>query len=162
MLKKSLLVFILFLLSFAVMADQTESEINDTRGTANGPIAFNEILTGGLPGGHGGDSFSPQDYWRFTGTDGKTYTLHATAVNCSVLVSPLDLALYIENSGGAIVATKDTGRDCDPEDLSWNCTLTGTYYLVVYEATGRVQDISWYQVQCQESATSGVEDWTLY
>ena len=81
MLNKILYVVIVFLLSFAVMADQTESEINDIRGFANGPIAFNEILTGGLPGGHGGDSFSPQDYWRFTGTAGKTYTFNAVNFN---------------------------------------------------------------------------------
>jgi len=161
MLKKSLLVFIILLLSFAVMADQIESEPNDDRGSANGPITFNESLTGGLPYIYGGDSFSPQDYWRFTGIADKTYTFHATDMNCSVYVSPLDLALDIENFDGIIFATKDAGGSCDAEDLSWNCTLTGTYYLIVYEATGTVQAAAWYQVQCQESA-SGVEDWTLY
>ncbi len=150
------------LVSFAALANQTESEPNDDRGSANGPIVFNEVISGGLPYINGGDSFFPQDYWRFTGTEGKTYTFYATAMNCSVYVSPLDLALDIENSGGFLLAAKDDGYDCDPESLSWNCSTTGTYYLRVWEATGTIQAAAWYTVNCQESAGSGVEDWSLY
>ena len=160
MLKKSVCFVAIFLLALGVWANQTESEVNDTRGSADGPISFNETLTGGLPGSYMGDSPNPQDYWSFIATAGHSYTFTANPQNCSTMVSPLDLALDIENSSGGIVTQVDAGGDCDSEVLNWSCSSSGTYYLVVWEATGTPQGIAWYTVNCEEN--NSVDDWELY
>ena len=160
--KKGIFCLIVVLLAtMCVCADQTESEPNDSSSSADGPINFNETLTGGLPGSYGGDSSSPQDWWSFSAVAGRTYTFNAQATNCSsAMLGGLDLALDIENSSGSVVAQEDSGFDCDSETIVWNCSSSGTYYLVVWEATSTPDGISGYTVSCQEDAS--VDDWELY
>ena len=160
MLKKSVCIVAICLLTLGVWANQTESETNDTRGTADGAISFNETLLGGLPGSYMGDSSYPQDYWQFSATAGYSYKFTALPQNCSIYVSPLDLALDIEDSVGGFVVSQDTGGDCVQEVLNWVCPSSGTYYLIVWEATSTPQAISWYYVVCEESTS--VDDWELY
>lgn len=147
------------LVAFGAWADKTESEPNDDRFSADGPITFNETLTGGLPGSYGGDSGFPQDYWSFTGIAGNSYTFTATPQNSS-FIAPLDLAIDLENSSGSIIASRDVNGDHQPETLNWACTANGTYYLVIYEATGIPNAIAWYTCSCQ--TLSSVDEWTLY
>ena len=156
---------ILFLMVYTLMADQSESEPNGNRSIADGPINFNETLTGGLPGTWGGDSL-PIDFWSFNGKyDGihdTTYTFIATAQNCDPTSSPLDLALWIVDSGGGELEISDSGRECDPETISWKCDNPDTYFLIVYQHLGTPIYTSWYNITCQESTNSGMDDWFLY
>jgi len=159
MLKRITFLFVFLLLCLSLIGDQMESENNDMRELADGPILFNGNLIGGLPGSYGGDSPFPQDYWRFSALADKTYTFKAIAENCNEIISPLDLALDIENTSGTIIATKDSFGDCDSEILYWDCPSTGTYYLVVWEATGWPEPISWYVLHCKMGMPTS---WELY
>jgi hypothetical protein len=149
---------IIIMLAAFTWANQTESEPNENMGSADGPINFNETLTGGLPAGYGGEtSFPPQDYWTFSATAGYSYTFYAVAQNCSSLLPSLalDLALDIENSSGSIIAFTDIGWDCDSETLNWTCSASGTYYMIVWEATGNTSATAYYTVSCTETAPPG-------
>ncbi len=157
--KHCILLLLVCLVAFGAWADQTESEVNDSRFSADGPINFNERLTGGLPGSYGGDSGYPMDYWEFSADGGTLYTFTATPQNSS-FVAPLDVALDIENSSGTVLATEDTYGDHQAETLNWTASSTGTYYLVIYEPTGISNSVAWYTCDCEES--SGVDDWCLY
>ena len=151
---------ILCLVAFA-WADQTESKPNDNIGGADGPISFNEVLTGGLPGSYGSEGTSPpQDYWQFSATAGKTYTFTGVQQNCSIIVGGLDLALTVVNGSDVTQKQQDAGGECDSETLVWTPTSSGTFYLVVWEATGTPSGIDYYKVTCEESTS--VEDWDLY
>ncbi|HUT24242.1 MAG TPA: hypothetical protein VM492_07880 [Sumerlaeia bacterium] len=137
-------------------ADQTESEPNSSRGSANGPINFDEALTGGLPGSYGLDS-DPfySDYWSFTGVKDLKYTFTAVPKNVSGLF-PLDIDLDIENSSGALVAGSASGGDNQTETLRWTCPANGTYYLVIYEGTQTANGIARYEVTCREAPLAWV------
>lgn len=158
--KRFVLVLAMCLLAPSALSDQTESEVNDARTFANGPISFDETLTGGLPGIYGGDASSPQDYWSFTGVAGHNYTFVANPQNSS-FVAPLDLAMDIENSIGNVLVSRDTYGDHQSETINWTCPADGTYYLVVWEATGTPNAIAWYDVVCTDAGTP-VDDWQMY
>lgn len=160
MVKSFMMIVLCSVLAASELQEQTETEPNDARAFANGPINFDETLTGGLPGIYGGDSSFPQDYWVFTGVAGHQYEFVANPQNSS-FVAPLDLALDIEDSGGTVLVSQDDNGDHLSETLNWTCPADGTYYLIVWEATGTSNAIAWYTVNCTDTGTA-VDDWTLY
>jgi pre-peptidase len=153
--KKVLCITAILLLAVVSYANQAESELNDTMGTADGPIAFNETLTGNLQN----DTASCQDYWRFTGESGSSYTFTGNPKN-TLPMSPLDIGLAIENSGGTEIAVADANGGNQSEVLNWTCPSDGTYYIIMYEATATPNGIATYEIICEKS--SGVDDWELY
>lgn len=159
MVKKCLFVLFMVLLcpGFA-FADQTENFPNGDRSTANGPIAFNEKLTGGLPGGWLYESVPDLDYWSFTGTSGNSYTFTGVAKN--TLMESLYIGLDIENSVGTILKSESASSPNQTVVSNWTCSSTGTYYLVVWEATGYQNTTAYYEITCE--MTSGVGDLNLY
>jgi len=159
MLKKCLLgLFVVLLCAGFAFANQTESFPNGDRTQADGPIAFPEMLTGGLPEGYSSDPNPDLDYWSFAGTNGNNYTF--TGVPKNTLLESLYIGLDIENSSGSIVATQSASVPNQTVVLNWTCGSTGTYYLVVYEDTAYQNGTAHYEVTCAQS--SGVEDWSLY
>ncbi len=138
------------LLTSAGLANQTESEPNNTSYSADGPVNFDEVLTGGLPGVYGGDDSPYDDYWSFTGVKGTAYSFIATPIN-SNFIFPLDIDLAIvrRNVMGEITeAVATAGGDNQTEMLLWSCTSDDTYYLVVYEGTGILNAVSRYEINC--------------
>jgi hypothetical protein len=87
-------------------------------------------------------------YYKFTGV--AKYTL----------VESLYIGLAIENSVGGTVAFQEASVPNQTVVLNWTCVSTGTYYLVVYEATATQNGTTYYEITCMQS--SGVEDWSLY
>lgn len=161
--KRWIFLMAILVLTCALMANQTESEPNDSAMSADGPINFNETLTGGLPGGYGGDSYMPKDYWSFSATAGNTYTFTANPHNTS-FITPLDLAVSIFGAGTfspyVEIVRADDYFDNQGETLVWTAPETTSYWLVIWEATGTVAGVPYYTCLCEE-ATS-VEDWELY
>ncbi|GAB4315732.1 MAG: hypothetical protein Kow0059_07930 [Candidatus Sumerlaeia bacterium] len=147
---------LLFVLLAASVQAVTESEPNDARIQANA-FTIGDTLQGGLPGSFGGDN-PPVDYWSFSATGGQQYSFNATS-NGS-FISPLDLALDIEDSGGTVLVSKDDNGANQPENLTWTAPSGGTFYLVVWEATATQNAISTYTVST--GLASGVDDWSLY
>lgn len=135
-----------------------ESEPNDARIQANA-FTIGDTLTGGLPGGFGGDSSGDPivDYWSFSATNGTSYTFFASSNGSGI--APLDLALDIENSGGTILDSVDDTGNNQSETLTWVAPSTATFYLVVWKATTGQNAISTYNVT---TGVSNVEDWQLY
>jgi hypothetical protein len=159
MLKKCLFgLFVVFLCAGFAFANQTENPPNGDSTQANGPIVFNDLLTGGLPGGWLSDPNPDQDYWRFSGTNAIQYKFTGVAKN--TMVNSLYIGLDIENSVGGIVASQSASSPNQTVVLNWTCGSTGTYYLVVYEATAYQNGTAYYEVTCEQ--VSGVEDWSLY
>jgi len=159
MLKKCLLgLFVVLLCATFAIANQTENPPNGDSSNANGPIAFNEMLTGGLPGGYLSDPNPDVDYWRFSGTNAIQYTFTGVAKN--TLVNSLYIGLDIENSVGSILKSETASVPNQTVVLNWTCGSTGTYYLVVWEATAYQNGTAYYEVTCAQG--SGVEDWSLY
>ncbi|NQU45242.1 hypothetical protein HQ520_18320 [bacterium] len=139
------------LIAGAARGDQTESEPNSSRFEANGPIHFDEILIGGLPGSYGADSdLLYADYWRFTGRAGAQYRFVGTPRNSTSLF-PLDIDLDLENGTGGLEARAVAFGDNQIETLNWTCTTDATYYLIVYEGTGTANGISRYEIACTET-----------
>jgi len=158
MTKKFACVALMLLLAVTVGAFQEESEPNSSRGLADGPISFNEVIKGYLPGVYG-DTSPYDDYWSFSATAGNTYTFTAEPKNTSFLYH-LDIDLELQNSSGGFIKESRVGGDDENEILTWTCTSSGTYYLDIYEGTGISNPASWYECNCEES--TGVEDWELY
>jgi hypothetical protein len=163
MLKKCLFcLFVVLLCTGFAFANQTESPPNGDSSNANGPIAFDEVLTGGLPGGYLSDPSPDLDYWSFTGTNGYNYTFTGYARNAGTGPLSLYIGLAIENSVGGIMAFQEADLPNQTVVLNWTCgSTTGTYFLVVYEATLYQNGTAYYEITCDRAA-SGVEDWSLY
>jgi len=161
MLKKCLLaLFVVLLCAGFVFANQTESPPNGDSSNADGPITFNnEVLTGGLPGGWLYESVPDLDYWSFTGTNGYNYTF--TGVPKNFMMNSLYIGLDIENSVGSILKSETASVPNQTVVSNWTCGSNGTYYLVVWEATGYQNGTAYYEITCARAA-SGVEDWSLY
>lgn len=157
--KRSALLVAGLLVGVASMAAaQTESEPNDSRGSANPMNAFNTTLTGGLPGSFGntGNPFF-EDFWSFSAVNGISYNFAATGGN---VVFPMDIGLEIQNSAGGVLVTRDNNGDNLGENLTWVAPSTGTFYLIVYEATNIANGGASYTVNATQ--TSAVDDWNLY
>jgi hypothetical protein len=155
-----LLSLVLVLSASAFALDETEP--NNTSGSAK---AFNigDSLRGGFPGSWGSESGSYWDYWSFTAVSGTQYTFAGTS-NGSFL-NTLDLALDLENSGGTVLASADSDSSGtnESETLVWTATGSGTFYLVVWEATANnTNAISSYTISTSQGGPSDVDDWHLY
>jgi hypothetical protein len=159
MLKKCLFgLFVVLLCATFAFANQTENPPNGDSSNANGPIAFNEMLTGGLPGGYLSDPNPDQDYWRLSGTNAIQYKFTGVAKN--TLMNSLYIGLDIENSSGVVVASQMASVPNQTVVLNWTCGSTDIYYLVVYEETAYQNGAAYYEVTCEQ--VSGVEDWSIY
>lgn len=78
-----------------------------------------------------------EDWWEFNATAGNTYTFLVRTISCSFLVDVADPGFYVANSSGTPVsAFVDVFGDCANEGLTWVAPSSGTFYLVIYEATG--------------------------
>lgn len=153
------IIVLLCCVPFAFCATITESEPNNSRFDP-GVKSFTpgDTLRGGLPGGYGAEGTSPQDYWSFTATSGTSYTFVGNPKN--YLVNALDIDLDIENSVGGLVASATLGGDNQVETLNWTCTISGTYYLVIYEGTAIPNGTAYYDTDT--ATTTEVTDWELY
>ena len=142
------LVCALTVLAGASWANQTESEPNSSISQAEGPINFDETLTGGLPGRYGSDS-DPRlaDYWEFDALADVTYRFVGTPKSVSVFY-PLDIDMELVTASGEVVAKADTPGDNQIETLEWTFIDGATHYLIVYEHTGSVNDIARYEIAC--------------
>jgi hypothetical protein len=144
-----------FALSTPLFALQ-ETEPNQYAGEAN-PFSIPETLTGNFIT----LEQDPWDYWSFSATGGVQYRFAATPIGSSFLY-PLDLALDIEAAGGALLARADAGDAHASETLDWTAPSSGTFYLVVWEATGYKNPGASYSVSASILAPSSVDDWELY
>lgn len=136
-----------------------ESEPNEGIPQAN-PFTIGDTLVGGLPEGFGAEGSSPPlDYWSFSATAGIQYTFNGTVVNGGI--QSLDIALDLENNS-TILASADNGAGNQPETLNWTAPSSGTFYLVVWEATGTINAFARYNVTTSQGAPSNVSDWVLY
>ena len=156
--KRIFYVAVMCALVFSASSNQTESPPNGSSSYPDGPIAFNEVLTGGLPWSYPSDPVPDLDYWEFSGINGQSYKF--TGVPKNTLVNSLYLGLDIENSVGAIQASAFASTPNQTVVLNWTCTSSGTFYLVVYEATAYQNGTAYYEITCE--VFSGVDDWTLY
>jgi len=78
------------------------------------------------------------------------------------LLDSLYIGLDIENSVGTILATQSADTPNQTVVLNWTCPSTGTYYLVVWEATHHQNVTAHYEIDCVQGSVSSVEDWSLY
>lgn len=123
----------------------TESEPNNDRASADGPISFPETLTGQFFNDGGAIQ---EDYWSFSATAGSTYTF-VGSLNTNL--GGGDIALDLENSAGGVLASEDENFGMDAETLEWTATAAGTYYLVVWNASGTPDGIANWSVNCSVS-----------
>jgi hypothetical protein len=122
-----------------------ETETNNDRSEANGPFSFPDTITGNLQNDGGGIV----DYFEFSATAGNSYQFYGTITGGAL---GADLGLDIENSS-SILATADANGDGQPETLNWSAPSSGTFYLVVYEATNTPNGISSYNVSASITST---------
>ncbi|MBN1902925.1 hypothetical protein JW926_16500, partial [Candidatus Sumerlaeota bacterium] len=153
--KQFFYVVLMSVLVFSATANQTESPPNGSSFDPDGPIAFNEVLTGGLPGGWPSDPTPDWDYWQFSGVSGQTYKF--TGVPKNTLVESLYIGMDIENSSAVLQATKSADTPNQTVVLEWTCTVSGTYYLIVWEATLYQNGTAYYEITCEQY--SSVDDW---
>ena len=66
----------------------------------------------------------------------------------------LYIGLDIENSVGTILKSESASSPNQTVVSNWTCSSTGTYYLVVWEATGYQNTTAYYEITCE--MTSGV------
>lgn len=144
--KRLAVIFFCCLLSAWSWADQDEIEMNNDRGSANGPINFNESLRGTLQNDGGQPTLD--DYWSFSATAGDTYIFTGIPRNTLPFGKGLDIDLAIENASGQTIALAIANGDNQTEILNWLCPADGTYYLVVFEGTATPNGISTYETQC--------------
>lgn len=128
-----------------------ETEPNDFR-QDSGVLTFIPGIDGLYGDLHG---FSANDdYWEFTANAGSQYTFVANAINCSGFTDPMDIGIEIRNASGGVVAYSDFGFSCQNETIVWTPSSSGTYYVVLYEATGTPTFITTYRVDIFVSGPS--------
>lgn len=145
------------MLSAGLALATTESEPNDARAAADAAGSLPATLQGGLPGSYGNGV--TDDYWSFSTNAGDQVTVTANPVNASG-IAPIDLGFEIQDAGGSQLAIVDDNGDNVSETHTFTAS-GGTYYVVMYEATGTINAIASYSTTIAATPSS-VEDWDLY
>ncbi|NUQ82846.1 MAG: DNA/RNA non-specific endonuclease [Bacteroidetes bacterium] len=108
----------------------TETESNNTTGTANSVSVFPTTLNGTM------STTTDVDYFKFSVTNGQTVSLSMT------VPAGLDYDLYLLNPSSATVASSENGAG-STESISYAATVSGTFYAQVLSYSGSSTS-SWY------------------